>query len=241
MLTEAVIKAEQVLFPFGKMEIRKREKKKRTPEEENPQERRVAFHRGVHKSWKREQVLGAEEGWQGNRGSNKIEKTRSQSAEWHKGEENGEFHHHALSGHWSCQDLTRTPNPIQTLCAHAEKNSKKPDDVVSLYRLKVMGKGLGVVIHLLLFMDHAGKGRRCDCEGVIRDQANTKWTPVGREDFRKMKCWGCSVPPEAPSEGLNWKGLGNIVVKASERFLRDFPAKECTISFWDGELCWTGK
>lgn len=28
MLTEAVIKAEQVLFPFGKMEIRKREKKK---------------------------------------------------------------------------------------------------------------------------------------------------------------------------------------------------------------------
>lgn len=51
MLIGAVIKAEQVLFPFGKMEIRKRKKKKRNPEEEeNPQERRMAFHRGVHKS-----------------------------------------------------------------------------------------------------------------------------------------------------------------------------------------------
>lgn len=47
MLIGAVIKAEQVLFPFGKMEIRKRKKKKRNPEEEeNPQERRMAFAQG---------------------------------------------------------------------------------------------------------------------------------------------------------------------------------------------------
>lgn len=31
MLTGAVIKAEQVLFPFGKMEIRKRKKKRKEP------------------------------------------------------------------------------------------------------------------------------------------------------------------------------------------------------------------
>lgn len=39
-----------------------------------------------------------------------------------------------------------------------QKKFQKPDFVVSLYRLKVMGKGLGVMIHLLLFLDHAGKG-----------------------------------------------------------------------------------
>lgn len=53
MRTGAVIKAEQVLVPFGKMEIRKKKKKKKKinpEEEENPQESRVSFHRGVRKS-----------------------------------------------------------------------------------------------------------------------------------------------------------------------------------------------
>lgn len=208
MLTGAVIKAEQVLFPFGKMEIRKkRKKKKRNPEEEeNPQERRVAFHRGIHKSWNRQQVLGVEEGWQGNRGSNKRENLRGQSARLKKG-----WAKQGISS--SCSEwhsiLYRPSVPVQ------EKNPK-------IWFCSV-------------------KKSRCDCEGGIGDQANMKWTLMGREDFRKMKQWGCSVPPEAPSEGLNWKGLGNIVVKSSEPFLRDPPEKDCAASFWDGELCWAGK
>lgn len=53
MQTGAVIKAEQVLVPFGNMEIRKKKKKKKKinpEEEENTQESRVSFHRGVCKS-----------------------------------------------------------------------------------------------------------------------------------------------------------------------------------------------
>jgi len=53
MLTGAVIKAEQVLVPFGKMEIWKMKRKKRevNPEEDdNLREKRVTFHRGVLKS-----------------------------------------------------------------------------------------------------------------------------------------------------------------------------------------------
>lgn len=47
MQTGAVINAEQVLVPFGAMEIRERRGGKKPEEEENPRERRVTFHRGV--------------------------------------------------------------------------------------------------------------------------------------------------------------------------------------------------
>lgn len=159
MLIGAVIKAEQVLFPFGKMEIRKRKKKKRNPEkEENPQERRMAFHRGVHKSWKKEQELGVEEGWQGNRGSNKIENLRSQSAEWNEGEQNREFHHHALSGRQSCQALPQIPDPLQTLCAHSKKNPKNLIFLCLFTGWRRWERGWG-------YMECAGKGAGVTVKG----------------------------------------------------------------------------
>lgn len=61
MLTGAVIKAEQVLVPFGKMEIRRKKKKKKkiNPEEEEyPQKRRVTFHRGVTQELKEKASAG---------------------------------------------------------------------------------------------------------------------------------------------------------------------------------------
>lgn len=53
-------------------------------------------------------MLGIEESWQGNRGSNEIESFSSQKAECNEGKQNGEYHHCALSGHQSCQAVPQT-------------------------------------------------------------------------------------------------------------------------------------
>lgn len=186
MLTGAVIKAKEVLFPFGKMEIR--EKKKKKPwEEENPYERRAAFHRGVHKSWKRGQVLGAEEGWQGNRGSNKTENLRSQSAEWNNGEH--------ISTLWAAFGAARIclKHPIlHRPSVPFRKNSKNLILFFLFTGWRWWGRGWGLWFVCCCSWAVQGRGEMWLWR-VIGDQTNMKCTPMGRKhEVLRLQCpsWG---------------------------------------------------
>ena len=106
------------------------------------------------------------------------------------------------------------------------------------------GEGAGGAQAICCFTQNV-EGESAGYEGIVRDQTNMKWASNG-QTRTYLETWSTeaacsSAPPEALFEGLNWKGLWNIVVKSSEPFLRDCPANYCAISLWDGELCWTGK
>lgn len=95
-----------------------------------------------------------------------------------------------LSGYWSCWDLPQTPHPIHTLCAHAEKTPKIWFCCFSS-QAEGDGEGAGGYDPSAVVHGPCREGSGCDCEGVIRNQANVNSNGQGglqKNEVLRLQC-----------------------------------------------------
>lgn len=159
MLTGAVIKAEQVLVPFGKMEIRGKKNQpwrtRKSAREEsdisqgNMQELKEKVSAG---NW------GKLTGKWGKQQNRMLESSKSR-VKWGQ-VKGGKFHHHALSGRQRWQALPHPPDPVQTLRAHSNRLQKILFRPVSLL---VEGDGKGAGSHKQALVLHEMRRERSGC------------------------------------------------------------------------------